>query len=89
MGDKKVMSLVEIVKLFFLIYTLMMFLRILTSWIPELYELSFMTYVCQFTDPYFDIFRKIIPPVGMIDISPLFAFIALHFIEMLVLYLIV
>ncbi|MBB64388.1 MAG: YggT family protein [Waddliaceae bacterium] len=83
------MGLVEIVQLFFLIYTLMLFVRILSSWIPELHELELMAWVCGATDPYLDLFRRIIPPIGMMDISPLFAFIALHFVEKIILMLII
>ena len=82
-------DMAEFIQFFFLIYTLLLFVRILTSWIPELHELSIMEHICQVTDPYLALFRSIIPPIGMMDISPLFAFIALHFMEQLCLMLVV
>lgn len=38
-------------------------------------------FVEKIVDPYLAIFRKIIPPIGMIDISPIFGFIAYNFIR--------
>lgn len=33
------------------------------------------------TEPYFAIFRKFIPPVGVLDLSPFFGLVALYFLE--------
>jgi len=57
----------------------MLFVRILSSWLPEFQRTKFMQFIAFYTDPYLDLFRKIIPPLGMIDISPIFAFLALQY----------
>lgn len=67
----------------------MLFVRILGSWVPELQQYRAMQFVCFYTDPYLNIFRKIIPPLGMIDISPIFAFISLSLLEYFVKILII
>lgn len=82
------MRIVQIVDLAFQIYMLMLFARILSSWVPEIMRYRFMQFIAQCTDPYLDFFRRFIPPIGMIDISPIFAFFALSFIEKLILLLI-
>lgn len=69
----------------FQIYTLMLFIRILSSWIPEAREYRIMQFVGYYTDPYLNIFRRIIPPLGMFDLSPIVAFLCLRFIQGLVL----
>lgn len=69
-------------------YTLILFARILGSWIPEFQETKAMQFIAFYADPYLNIFRRVIPPLGMIDISPIFAFLALEFIRTLVLGLI-
>jgi YggT family protein len=67
----------------------MIFIRILSSWIPELAQTRFMHFISFFVDPYLNIFRSIIPPLGMIDISPIVAIFALQFIESGIKYVIV
>jgi YggT family protein len=75
------MALLNIISLIFQVFTLMLFARIIGSWLPELNQYRFMQFISFYTDPYLDLFRKIIPPLGMIDISPIFAFLGLGVIE--------
>lgn len=65
----------------FLIYMIMLFIRILGSWVPELQQNRLMQFVAFYTDSYLNLFRRIIPPIGLIDISPIVAFFALSLIE--------
>ncbi len=75
------MLAIHIIDRFFLVYMIMLFVRILGSWIPELAQYRFMHFIAFCTDPYLNLFRRIIPPFGMMDISPIFAFLALSLIE--------
>ena len=75
------MDLIAIIDLFFWVYMLMLFTRILGSWVPELQGMPFMAFVAFCTDPYLNIFRRIIPPLGMIDMSPMIAFLCLSLID--------
>ncbi len=61
----------------------MLFARILGSWLPELQQYKAFHFVVFYTDPYLNFFRKIIPPLGMIDFSPIIAFLCLGVIEQL------
>lgn len=74
------MILLLIVDKLFLVFTLMLFARILGSWIPEFERSRFMQFVSFYTDPYLNIFRRIIPPMGMIDFSPMIALLALSYL---------
>ena len=76
--------LILIIDKIFLVYTIMLFIRILGSWIPELQNTRFMQFIAFYTDPYLNFFRRFIPPLGMIDFSPIVAFLCLGFIETLV-----
>lgn len=49
------------------------------SWVPNLRETAFGQFLATLAEPYLAPFRKIIPPIGMIDISPIVAIIALDF----------
>lgn len=68
---------IAIINIVYQVYTLMLFTRIIGSWAPELQQYRFMQFIGFYTDPYLNIFRKIIPPLGMLDISPIIAFLAL------------
>ena len=35
-------------------------------------------------DPYLGIFRRVIPPIGMVDVSPILAFVVLQLVARLV-----
>ena len=60
------------------IYSFVLIASILMSWLPNAKESSFGKMLSSITDPYLDIFRKFIPPLGMIDISPIVAIFALN-----------
>jgi YggT family protein len=75
------MNIIGIIDLFFWVYMLMLFARIFSSWVPEIQQMQAMRFVAFCTDPYLNIFKKIIPPLGMIDISPMVAFLCLSLID--------
>lgn len=72
---------IKLINLLFQVYTLMLFARILGSWVPQVNEYRFMRFIAYYTDPYLNLFRRIIPPLGMFDLSPIVAFLALSFIQ--------
>jgi len=70
-----------ILNVLFTAYSFMLLLRVFGSWFPRFAESRVMGFIAFYTDPYLNIFRKIIPPIGMMDISPMFAFIGLQIIQ--------
>jgi YggT family protein len=81
--------LIHIVQVVFQIYTLMLFARILSSWLPQLNDYKITQFIFFYTDPYLNFFRRFIPPLGMIDFSPIIAFLCLNILQNIVLNLIV
>ncbi len=77
-------QLIQITQLIFQIYTFMLFIRILSSWLPAMNEYRVMQLINQLTDPYLNFFRSIIPPLGMIDFSPIIAFLCLTYLQKIV-----
>ena len=73
--------LVTSIHYLFSAYTFLLMARIIGSWIPSLAGTKFMQLVALCTDPYLQIFRKVIPPLGGLDLSPLLAFFALQIVE--------
>ena len=68
-----------------IVYLVLIFIRILTSWIPRMpynrYLAAFLQFISDVTDPYLNLFRKFIPMVrmgpGALDLSPIVATIVL------------
>ncbi len=77
----KAVFVIGVIDRVFLVYTIMLFARILSSWVPELAETKIMQFIAYYTDPYLNFFRRFIPPLGMIDLSPIVAFLALGFLD--------
>jgi YggT family protein len=79
--------LTTVIHLFFVSYTVLLFLRIVSSWFPfEWQGHRFVRFLAFYTDPYLNLFRRFIPPLGgVLDLSPILAFIALKFLEMFIL----
>jgi YggT family protein len=64
------------------IYTFVLLIRILMSWIPNLDPSNqIVQMIVQVTDPVLEPARRLIPPIGMIDISPIVVFIAFGVIQ--------
>jgi len=82
-------TIVTVVSTLFTLYYYLILAYILMSWFPNARESSIGQFIGKLVDPYLAIFRKFIPPIGgMLDISPIVAFIALRFIQSGVFYLI-
>ncbi|HYE65842.1 MAG TPA: YggT family protein [Pyrinomonadaceae bacterium] len=58
-------------------YTLLIFIRIIFSWGMVSYANPVMRFLVNTTDPLLLPLRRMIPPLGMFDLSPIVAFIIL------------
>lgn len=64
------------------IYFVLLVIRVLLSWFPNVDWLSPpFSVISQLTDPYLNLFRSIIPPLGGLDLSPILAFIVLQLVS--------
>jgi YggT family protein len=60
--------------------------RIVGSWFPDFSRKKFMRFVAFYTDPYLNLFRRIIPPIGgVLDLTPMIAWFALQILKWLIL----
>jgi YggT family protein len=75
----------------FTVYIIIIFIRILLSFIPmapgSRAARAFWDFIHQTTDWYLGVFRRMIPPLGMFDLSPMVAIIVLYIVRSLVLSL--
>lgn len=64
------------------VYSMILFVYVLMSWIPQKTGIvgDIDTILGKLCDPYLNLFRRIIPPIGgMVDISPIVALLVLQF----------
>lgn len=74
--------IVESIGHFIDLYLLLLFIRILLSWFPNVNWMNQpFAALSQITDPYLNIFRSIIPSLGGIDFSPILGFFLLQFLS--------
>jgi YggT family protein len=59
-------------------------IRALISWFPQAMSSPLFPLLCRMTDPVLNIFKRVIPPIGGIDFSPLFALILLQLVNRMV-----
>jgi YggT family protein len=75
-----------------LVYLVLIFVRIIMSWIPRIpynrFLAGFLKFVTDVTDPYLNLFRRILPPVrlgpGALDLSPIVATFVLIIVSTIV-----
>lgn len=69
----------------FIVYIILIFIRILLSWVPRMplnpIVRAIVGFVHEVTDPYLNVFRRMLPPVGMggmaLDLGPMVGVIVL------------
>ncbi|MGM0844522.1 MAG: YggT family protein [Bacillota bacterium] len=60
------------------LYSWALIIYIFMSWFPNARETAIGRFLARICEPYLEPFRKIVPSIGMIDISPIVAFITLN-----------
>ena len=78
-------TIADYVSALFLVYLVLIFIRVLMTWIPRIpynrYLRAAIGFVEEVTDPYLNVFRRFLPPVGgggfSLDLSPLLGIILL------------
>lgn len=80
----------------FLVYIILILIRVLISWIPRMpYNPALravLDFISETTDPYLNLFRRILPPIGGggfgLDLSPMIGIIVLFILRGLIVALI-
>ena len=59
---------------FIIVYSLLIFAYVITSWIKLPYSLNkFQRFLYDVCEPYLRILRRVLPPLGPLDLSPMIA----------------
>ena len=82
MGNTTI-SISRLVSLLFYFYYILIIIRIFLTWIPNIdWDQQPFQWVRSITDPFLNILRGIIPPIGgMLDISPIVAILLLQILQ--------
>lgn len=89
-------DLADYVSALFLVYVILIFARIVISFIPRMpyrpWLRSVLDFITDTTDPYLNFFRRFLPPIGgggfALDLSPMIGLIVLFVAQALVVGLI-
>jgi uncharacterized protein YggT (Ycf19 family) len=73
------------VEVFIIVYSLLIFAYVITSWIRLPYSLNkFQRFLYDVCEPYLRILRRVLPPLGPLDLSPMIAIGGLVLLEWLI-----
>jgi len=73
------------IPLLFNLYSFLILARVLLSWVNVSPYHPIVVFIHEVTEPVLRPLRNIIPPIGMMDISPIAALILLQILESLIL----
>ena len=76
-------SVIKLLMTLLMTYFFLIILSVILSWISQGSRHPFIPLIFQLTEPVLRPIRRIIPPIAGIDLSPLFALIAIRFLILL------
>ncbi|MFZ5648425.1 MAG: YggT family protein [Bacillota bacterium] len=79
---------ITVIDIAFEVYMALMFARILLSWVRHNPYQPVIRFIYEITEPVLGFFRRVIPPIGVIDISPIAAFFVLGLLKSLIINLV-
>ena len=76
----------------FTVYIILIFIYILLNWVFSMgmrvpysrFSDAILNFLRDVVEPYLRIFRRVIPPIGMFDLSPIIGIFVLYFIRLIV-----
>ncbi len=76
-----VAAIAQLVDAVLTIYTWILVIRVLISWVnPDPFN-PFVQFLMKVTDPVLQPLRRVIPPIGPLDISPIVVFLLLRTVQ--------
>jgi YggT family protein len=75
----------QFVAVFVYVYSALIFAYVILSWIQIPYALNWLQrFLYDVCEPYIRIFRRLLPPLGPLDLSPVIAIIVLYLLRLLI-----
>lgn len=78
------MTLISIINTAFEVYLYMVIARVLLSWVPHNPSQPVIRFLYEATEPLLKPCRRLVPPLGGIDFSPIIAVMAVEFLRRIV-----
>jgi YggT family protein len=77
-----IFGLVNVLAKFLSYYSLILIVRVLLSWFPNLdWSNPVLSAVASISDPFLGVFRGLIPPIGGLDLSAIVALLSLQLVQ--------
>jgi len=77
--------ILHLINQIFYFYGILILIRIFLTWIPTIdWDAQPMKALRTITDVYLDLFRRIVPPFGGLDFSPIIAIIVLQILQVII-----
>ncbi len=73
--------IVRIIDFAFTVYQYMVIAYVLMSWVPQMRDTAIGQLLERLVEPFLAPFRRFVPSLGVIDISPIIALAALYFAQ--------
>jgi YggT family protein len=83
------MAIIQLVQTLFQVYSFILLARVLTSWFQVDPYNPIIRILYQLTEPLLAPIRRLLPQTGMMDFSPIVAFIAITVVERIVISMMV
>ncbi len=80
MGD----FIINTVNLLFTALTLVIIAEVILSWLPQYRNTSFGRVISQISEPILRPIHNVVPPMGMMDFSPMIAIIVLMVLQTII-----
>jgi YggT family protein len=89
-------NIADYVSALFLVYLVLIFVRVLMTWVPRIpynvYLRAVIRFIEETVDPYLNLFRRFLPPLGgggfSLDLSPIIGIVLLLIVQGIVVGLI-
>ena len=78
------MAVIQLVQTLFEVYSFILLARVLTSWVQTDPYNPIVRILYQLTEPLLGAIRRFLPQTGMMDFSPIVAFVLITIVERIV-----
>ncbi len=68
----------------FLVLTILIFARVILSWLPQYRDSQIGSLIYSLSEPILRPIQNLVPPMGMMDLSPMIAIIVLYVAQIIV-----
>jgi len=76
-----ILAVAQVVSIFLTIFYWLLLIRVLISWVSPNPFNPLVQFLYRSTEPILEPIRRLLPPMGMVDFSPIIAFVLIIFLK--------